>query len=183
VEVFGTRSSSAGSLNDVAVAAKPVMWTGIVTANPTGGWIVTTSHHGTITVPTGTVSPPMAKQFTAAAKSHRPVKILLSPVTHTVLAVHVKHLSPRARAIHRQQAILNTTTIGTLTSDSSSALTVANALGTQTVNIAGVTVKVRWAHHPDATLEQIPQGSRLWIHAVTKTKTVLVHVLSTHTSA
>lgn len=164
VMAFGKISGT--TLTPTAVAAPPIRVRATVISN----------QNGILTVKTPTVASlalteskfPLTK-WLGKLKTGQQVVLLLDPSNHNPLAVLPKpHRS--AQGLARFAARF---AVGKLTSASSSSVIVTNSLGTETISLSGKSVKVLWAHHPGATLVQIPTGTRIMVHEAGKTSLVV----------
>lgn len=160
VMAFGKISGA--TLTPAALAAPPTRVRATVVSNQNGILTVKTSTTASLALTEAKL--PMTK-WLGKLKSGRQVVLLLDPVNKTPLAVLPKP--------HRPRQGLARFAVGKLTSVSTSSLVVTNPLGTETISLSGRSVKVFWAHHPGATMTQVPSGTPVMVHETGKTSLVV----------
>ncbi len=170
VLVFGTRAQT--NLQDVALAAQPAVWAATVQANQNGVLPLSTSH-GTLTY---TLSTGASSRWSKAPTGMH-LRVLVSPVSHTVLAI----LAPR-HVVHLAYGVLTTAIAGTVTSVTSGTLTVRNALGTEAVDLSGWHVTVQWAHHGTTPLAAVKVGWDVIVLAHSQAHQLIVRIVRTPAS-
>lgn len=163
VSVYGTRSGT--TVTDSIIAAAPTRQAGIVVSNLNGVLTVKTKTNPSLGITESTV--PGTKML-AKLKAGRHVLIVTNPSTKTTLAV-----MPRPAKHHKKVASRANVATGTFVSESTQSLDVANRLGTESVSLAGRTVKLIWPQHTGATVSQIPAGTPLSVHLAGKTNLIV----------
>ncbi|PSR20072.1 MAG: hypothetical protein C7B45_16715 [Sulfobacillus acidophilus] len=165
VSVYGTRSGT--TVTDSIIAAAPTREAGTVVSNLNGVLTVKTQTNPSLTITESTV--PGTKMLAKVKAGHH-VLVVINPATKTTLAV-----IPRPAKHHKKIAYRANVARGTFVSESTQSLDVANRLGTESVSLAGRTVKLIWPQHTGATLSQIPVGTPLSIRLAGKAN-LIVHV-------
>lgn len=160
VMAFGKISGT--TLAPTALAAPPTRVRATVISNQNGILTVKTAAVASLALTESKL--PMTK-WLGKLKVGREVVLLLDPVSKSPLAVLPKP--------HRTMRGLARFAVGKLTSASTSSLVVTNPLGTETISLSGKTVKVLWAHHPAATMTQVPAGTPVMVHETGKTSLVV----------
>jgi hypothetical protein len=146
----------------MVLAAAPAKQAGTVIANQNGTLTVKTKTQPHVDILESQV--PGSKQL-MKIKTGRHVMLTVNPATQVPLSV-VPRPGP---------AVNGRWTVGTLVSGTAQSLSMHNQLGTESVLLAGRTVKVMWPHHPGASLSQVPKGSSLMVHLAAK-NTLIIHV-------
>lgn len=162
VSVYGTRSATTVTAN--AVAANPAKLAGTVLSNQNGTLTVKTKTNPGLTITEAHVS---GTKTLAKIKTGRHVLVIINPATQAPLAV-----IPRPR---HHKAVMGRWAVGTFVSESTQSLNMKNSLGSESVPLAGRTVKVIWPQHTGASLSQIPAGTHLAVHLAGK-NTLIVRV-------
>jgi hypothetical protein len=165
VLAFGTRHGQ--TVTDVALAARPTVWAATLVDNQSGDLVFKTAH-GMLNY----VLPPHAPPRWDKAPAGTRVRLLVSPVVRTVLAVlPAKHRSLSA------YGVLVDRVAGTVTQVTSASVTVQNALGGETVNVSSWHVTVVWPHHSGVPLSAVQPGWEVALVAYPHARHLIVRVV------
>lgn len=170
VAVYGTRGTNK-SLNAKAVAQTPIHTVGTIAQNNQGILTIHSAKWGNLTYNTKMSPFPWTKHL-AHVKIHARVHVILSPSSHSVLAIAPVHKS--AKLGHQA---LSHMTLGTLTTQTANSFTLKNTLGSIVIPYSASQMHIVWKGHSHAQLSQIPTGTRLLVNKKPNTQNVFVRVI------
>ncbi len=137
-----------------ALTARPLMTRATITHITANQVAAQSDQYGTLTYSLAGL-PSRLQAHLAQMKAGAVVVACLNPLNHQVLMMMPDHLERWARALEHGAA-------GQVVAVSAKDVTLTNPLGTVTIPLRQST-KVQWMGHPEATVQQIPPGTRILV--------------------